>query len=372
MFNINRLQSQRAQIREITKRGDVVVYGYLRSKRSGHASAGSPYYIGIASNATRPFGYHRRYGDKRRPLHDVPVPSDERLIRIFSIKPSRDAAGTTEKRLIDHYGRRFIDGNGILLNKMPGGGGIASRSYNAAQRKQRSIHFRALRFNDLIRSAKRYGICPLVWAAMTALERQNIHARSHRGIPNADLFLSETELIAKKRGTTSARRYGITTELWMSWTTKQKNRAKRCHRTFGVTGDDLLREMADNNTSKSVDAAGETRRRNTAKKYRIPFDVWSAMSARDRGLVSQRFRDGVCGDALYMDLIGDARDDAKRAVAGPRASADKRLAAMAAQIGVSLAFWKSLNLVERNRLSRRHKRGQRGDDLFAGFDLAMA
>jgi hypothetical protein len=86
------------------------VYAYLRSK-DGFGRKGSPYYIGIASRANRPFD-----------RHSCPVPSNRAFVRILRSSLTRQQANAWEQLYIARYGRKDL-GTGTLLNKTDGGDG---------------------------------------------------------------------------------------------------------------------------------------------------------------------------------------------------------------------------------------------------------
>jgi hypothetical protein len=88
------------------------VYAYIRAETSETGAAGTPYYIGIASNPRRPFR------DKNRP---VPAPLDRSLVRIIRRRLTWEEAGEWEKRFIAHYG--LAHEGGLLRNRNTGGCG---------------------------------------------------------------------------------------------------------------------------------------------------------------------------------------------------------------------------------------------------------
>lgn len=88
------------------------VYCYLREKDSKTACAGTPYYIGFASRARRPFE-----------RHDVPIPPRKSgRVRVLKSGLSEFDAYKWEIFFIERYGRKDLR-TGILLNKTGGGEG---------------------------------------------------------------------------------------------------------------------------------------------------------------------------------------------------------------------------------------------------------
>ena len=88
------------------------VYCYLRAKDSATAKAGTPFYVGFASNAKRPTQTRN---------HLTGVPADHRLIRVLKKGLTKEEAFAYERFYIARYGRKQ-DG-GILANQSLGGDG---------------------------------------------------------------------------------------------------------------------------------------------------------------------------------------------------------------------------------------------------------
>ena len=89
------------------------VYAYLRPRSSDHGKAGSPYYVGKATSAGRPFEVE---------THSVPVPKNRRMVRVLASGLTNQEALDFEIRFISHYGRIDIgSGRKILRNMTPGG-----------------------------------------------------------------------------------------------------------------------------------------------------------------------------------------------------------------------------------------------------------
>jgi len=108
------------------------VYAYIRREDSETAPAGTPYYIGIASNAGRPFR------NRNRP---VPPPLDRQYVRVVRRRLTWEQAGEWEKRLIAHYG--LVHEGGILRNRNGGGAGTRQASTavrQAAARRMKKLH----------------------------------------------------------------------------------------------------------------------------------------------------------------------------------------------------------------------------------------
>lgn len=93
-----------------TSRQGWYVYAYLRSKH-GFGRKGTPYYVGIASRANRPFE-----------RHSCPIPTNRAYVRVMRSSLSRQEANKWEQRYVTKYGRKDL-GTGILLNRTDGGDG---------------------------------------------------------------------------------------------------------------------------------------------------------------------------------------------------------------------------------------------------------
>lgn len=103
------------------------VYCYLRNKDSATAPAGTPYYIGIASNEHRPFKSHRK----------TPVPANKAFVRILRSGLSWYDACKWEQFYIKRYGRKDV-GTGFLRNLTDGGEGSTGAKISEETRAKMS------------------------------------------------------------------------------------------------------------------------------------------------------------------------------------------------------------------------------------------
>jgi len=120
MINIQVLRTQKHLVEKHIAEGKHILYCYLRAKSSKTSGLGTPYYIGIASLAERPYMRHE-WRDSTGRRRSVPVPKEEALIRIVDVLETREDAQQREQFFIAWYGRRLIDEGGILLNRSSGG-----------------------------------------------------------------------------------------------------------------------------------------------------------------------------------------------------------------------------------------------------------
>jgi len=176
------------------------VYAYLRED-------GTPYYIGK--------GCGRRVYDKRR--HNVKVPPKERIVMLLW-DVSEKQAFKYESMTVLYYGCKF-DGTGILRNMTYGGEGVsgyrhteetkagfaqrvnsdesnAKRSATQSGRPHAAAHTEKLAAankanaatrqakssqNRRINTAKRIGVCPLIFGVADKKTHARIRARFYRG-----------------------------------------------------------------------------------------------------------------------------------------------------------------------------------------------
>lgn len=212
--------------------GRSTVYAYLRDKDSPRGKAGSPYYIGVAGDARRPFMAHRR----------VPVPSDERRIRMLRGDVTHQQAREWEKFYIARYGRQRIDSGGMLLNRTSGGEGVRGLSRRDLNRRRAATA-----------------------AAMAKPEvRANVKA--------------------------AAQLKGANPEFRAKMSASQKQRLKR--------EGELERTLAQINTPAAIAKRASSREAASARKYGIDAEVYKSLSPGQRTVMRRRFNKGVRGPAL--------------------------------------------------------------------------
>ena len=213
------------------------VYCYLRHSDSKTAAAYTPYYVGLAQVARRPFGHHGQ----------VPVPADKCLVRVLKSGLTLKEAEAWEQFYIFWFGRE-LDG-GILLNQKLGGeaGGCGNKmtaewvanhcarmkgNQHTKGRKLSAEHKKAISdknkgqdntkatavmiANENKRMAKKYGVTLESWTSLSIRDRKAVYTRYSRGVRGADLFVDASEGRVQRAADTkkakTAQRYGIPEE----------------------------------------------------------------------------------------------------------------------------------------------------------------
>ena len=193
------------------------VYCYLRTN-------GSPYYIGISSNAERPFRL------KKPKTKNIirPIPDRPELVRVLRSGLSWEESQQWECFYIARYGRKDL-GTGILRNRTAGGDGCKDHGPNAL-RLMREGGKRSSQINrelEFAASAKRYGVSVEFWSSLTREERQLVCRRNAAGVTGSDLFAFEKNLgletARKGRIQASAAKYGVTVEYWESLSKEERD-----------------------------------------------------------------------------------------------------------------------------------------------------
>ena len=195
------------------------VYAYLRSKDSKRGKAGTPYYIGISSTDYRPTHPHK----------SAPVPKNKAFIRVIKSALTWEEACSLEVALIERHGRS-CDSTGVLLNLTKGGEGTLGyvhpeetrqkiKERRAAQKMPKGeewlnkqgaallalAHSQASRKKRdntvLANSAKKIGICPVLWAMWPEKERRRVKRRyslGHRTFEALTRFGSDYKAVSER------------------------------------------------------------------------------------------------------------------------------------------------------------------------------
>lgn len=241
------------------------VYCYLRA-------TGAPYYVGIASNARRPFGPHSC---------GVPRKHPER-IRVMRKGLSWEEACRWEQFYIARYGRKDNE-TGILCNRTDGGEGLTGLVFTEEWRenikksrqlfvhkpeyreKQRRAHL-GQEVPDHVKDANRARMLGRVWT------QQELAKRSAS---------RKTNEAAKREAK------GITDE---DRKAKKRKSAREWHRRQVIAKNGAV---AADNAEKLAAAAA---------KFGVPVEVWTALSAPQRHRIRQRYAYGWASSRLLEGL----------------------------------------------------------------------
>ena len=292
----------------IAERG-CFVYAYLRSKDSTSGTAGSPYYIGLATRHDRPFG-----------PHTCPLPKRPELAVCLKSGLTKEEAAKAEVAFIEHYGRIDL-GTGILRNLKDGGatGGnygpearkrISEANLKRAQERPESfaksdewrkkVSEANLRNSEEI--ANRYGMPLEQWSGLDTEQRRKHHARFFCARKRrADGQRPADEVRAEKRAKV-ADRYGLTPEQYAALSLEQKWRVHARYR-LGHRGDALLQEKLPQPPKPSRVASN-------AARYDIDVEVWKSLTANQKDRVRRKHRKGVRDLSDLLDF-SDGRSKAK-------------------------------------------------------------
>ena len=226
------------------------VYCYLRAD-------GTPYYVGFASTATRPFG-----------KHECAVPRKNReRVRVLRSGLSNFDGFKWEMFFIARYGRKDI-GTGILRNQTAGGEGFPELSPEAVAR--RDAHCKG---NQYTKGRK-----------MPANEKL-IRSLANKGNDNskatAAMIASENRLAAKK--------YGCTLEFWVGLT-KSERAAVYTRFVRGVRGKGLFAFCDD---KERCQRAADTKKAKTAARMGIPAKVFIDGSSKLHARLRYYFKNGA-------------------------------------------------------------------------------
>ena len=308
-------QLQPVDFGAIAKRG-CFVYCYLRAD-------GSPYYVGVASHYGRPTTKYRRISKP---------PVNRALIRVLRSGLRREEALAWERFYISKFGRKDL-GTGCLRNLTDGGDGLtgpsakvlikffseqaAARygfeltewmslsklergriraSHYTAQRRAKRLGDAAARLRGRAAQAahtdaamaERYEVSAEQWAALDKAARLRAHARYRLGHRGAALFEEKLPQPSKpSRSAEHAKRYGITPDLWLSFSRAQKELV-RSRFVNGMTDLDELLNF-DNLKGRSKATAAHNRKQAEAAALAagLAFDEWNRLTKNQRAVMQQ-------------------------------------------------------------------------------------
>ena len=281
----------------------VFVYCYLSKKLK-------PYYVGVASDRTRPIA-----------PHSFPVPKDRRLIRIMKSALTWDEATEWERRYIAHYGR-VDQGTGCLWNLTDGGEGVPGRV--VSEETKAAIAEKAAERSREV--AERYSIPFNFYLSLDHQRRKALTAwlDRHPG-ENYEVYFDDQarSKIEKegyqRRGEIRARnvanKRGVPEEVWLKWSRKDRIRFS----AWIDSGSDrtyegyLRRHHGPHHaagTSQSQEHVAKRmlpRLERTAEQLGIPVEWWIHASEQQRSVLRSRYNRGERDPQALManlDLVG--------------------------------------------------------------------
>jgi hypothetical protein len=322
------------------------VDAYLRGKDSSAGKAGSPYYIG-----------KMRGVERIRERHAVPIPKDDRQIRLLKGNLTEPEANAWERRYIARYGRKDL-GTGILLNRTSGGEGASGRVKTPSE-IEKSNRTKAIRIARRIEmsvdeytrldpaqrakavrqaaDAAKYGYSPSAWRALSVSKRLSISSASSGG--------------------QVWQRYGLTQDEWLSLSLVQRSEAPgqlAKASKYGFT----FKEWASlpNATKQSIGSLAAS-----AEKYGIPIAEWAQMTKNQRSVyvsqVAKAMEYGVSVEQ-WRGMTAKERQALTRKA---------QATAVAAKYGLNYAQWAPLPRHIKQAITARYARGKRGAALLEGL-----
>jgi SPP1 gp7 family putative phage head morphogenesis protein len=289
-LDIERLKSQKEEMKKATEGDQFGVYAYLREKDSAHGKAGSPYYIGKMADAKRPWG-----------PHTTPVPPDPRRVRLLRGGLTEQKANEWEKFYIKKFGRIDL-GTGGLRNLTDGGEGKANPSAEARAKigafhkgKAKSAQTRAKMSAaqaGKIRSAETRAKIGAISGSRSAETIAKLKAAStgktHSAETRAKLSAVQT---AKMRAV--AAKYGIDPDIYLAFTPAERKLITRRY-TQGKRGAELL---------ENLDSSRIGKQQAVAARYGIDLGEYLALTDAARNVMRVRYSRGKRGAALLEGLI---------------------------------------------------------------------
>jgi hypothetical protein len=285
-LDINRLKSQKEEMRKATAGDQFGVYAYLRENDSANGKAGSPYYIGKMASARRPWGKHTT-----RP------PSDPRRVRLLRGGLTEQEANEWEMFYIKKYGRIDL-GTGGLRNLTDGGEGVAGRVITPQIRER-------ITAGRIAHGARKYEVKTETWASLSNSERKTV-MRWLSDNPGSTFEDYQKYALAGGRGAALAQKWGLPADVYkqMSRTEKQQM-IGWIRRHPGKTGVDYLDELKRGNVVHGGIAEDERMKRagEAAAKYGVALRDWLKLDKQQVKNVAKRYARGIRGAALLRGYI---------------------------------------------------------------------
>ena len=351
MINIQVLRTQKHLVEKHIAEGKHILYCYLRAKSSKTSGLGTPYYIGIASLAERPYMRHE-WRDSTGRRRSVPVPKEEALIRIVDVLETREDAQQREQFFIAWYGRRLIDEGGILLNRSSGG---ESGSYgNRVPRR------RVATWSYVKESAARLGISPDVYVHIPKLVKaaysQYCSRYPDRGIGIIEFQNSIYKPDSESRLRTGWKLVGATKEEWDMLSTSQKEVAFERHERGAPWNLDCRRNPNTAVVKDRLEKSLRAKHTRGAAGLGMPVEIYASLTPNERYEIKK-----------WLAANPGARWDQKPKgnEARPKGRNHSGMINAAKKYGIDIRLYASLSETERRNLHRRYNRGRRGGELIS-------
>jgi len=351
MINIQVLRTQKHLVEKHIAEGKHILYCYLRAKSSKTSGLGTPYYIGIASLAERPYMRHE-WRDSTGRRRSVPVPKEEALIRIVDVLETREDAQQREQFFIAWYGRRLIDEGGILLNRSSGG---ESGSYgNRVPRR------RVATWSYVKESAARLGISPDVYVHIPKLVKaaysQYCSRYPDRGIGIIEFQNSIYKPDSESRLRTGWKLVGATKEEWDMLSTSQKEVAFERHERGVPWNLDCRRNPNTAVVKDRLEKSLRAKHTRGAADLGMPVELYASLTPNQRYEIKKWL-------AANPGATWDQKPKGNEA--RPKGRNHSGMINAAKKYGIDIRLYASLSESERRNLHRKYNRGRRGEELIS-------
>ena len=203
------------------------VYCYMRSN-----FAAGPYYVGIASDKTRPI--HKN--------HNATPPSERERIRVMRSSLTWDQAIQWEKLYIKHYGRKDL-GTGILRNLTDGGEGALGVVPSTETRKRMSAAQAGRKHTAETRakmSAAQKGRVVSEESRQLMSEQRKGRPSSRKGKPSSPAAVAA---MIRTQSMPSALKLQVDVDWYSALPKLEKIRARRASKARNIYGNELVEYM---------------------------------------------------------------------------------------------------------------------------------
>jgi hypothetical protein len=263
------------------------VYCYLRED-------GTPYYVGIAKTARRPFDRHSFH-----------IPAEPQRIRLMRSGLTWEQACEWEAVYIKRYGR-VDNGTGILRNLTDGGEGQCNPS--TATRIKMSRASRGRKYSAEAKEKMSVAGKRKMQTPAPAQVRAQREFAQRSSLPRGPLSIEHREKLSKAcagRVLSPAQRKALT-EYWIGRERSAEHNAKLSAslrgRKFSEAHKAALADHAKNRSAEHKASIKETRQRGIAVKYGVDPDWYLALEAKVQRKLCWRFSEGKRGAELLAGI----------------------------------------------------------------------